>query len=190
MALLIIGWVVVGGGVGYAIGNPKGQGGAGFALGLLLGFIGWIIVMVMEPSSTEQQRRQQAQIATAVAMGTAIATSGTAGSGRPLGPPPLPPTERPCPWCAELIKPAAIICRFCGRDVPPMADSTHVPVAIATQPINTEGWFPDPLGAGPERLWNGSRWTVHVRTSEKGRYWSTDESGLQSLPPPTGPVQT
>lgn len=25
--------------------------------------------------------------------------------------------ERTCPWCAETIKAAAIICRFCGRDV-------------------------------------------------------------------------
>lgn len=27
------------------------------------------------------------------------------------------PTERTCPWCAETIKAAAVICRFCGRDV-------------------------------------------------------------------------
>ena len=35
---------------------------------------------------------------------------------------PLPstqPEERACPWCAETIKTAAVICRFCGRDVHP-----------------------------------------------------------------------
>jgi hypothetical protein len=39
---------------------------------------------------------------------------------------PLAPTssdERTCPWCAETIKAAAVICRFCGRDV-------HVPPSV------------------------------------------------------------
>jgi hypothetical protein len=30
---------------------------------------------------------------------------------------PPAPTERTCPWCAETTKAAAVICRFCGRDV-------------------------------------------------------------------------
>lgn len=32
-------------------------------------------------------------------------------------PPSAQPEERICPWCAETIKAAAVICRFCGRDV-------------------------------------------------------------------------
>jgi hypothetical protein len=30
----------------------------------------------------------------------------------------LPPRRRPCPFCAEPIQPSAVVCRFCGRDVP------------------------------------------------------------------------
>jgi len=32
---------------------------------------------------------------------------------------PAPSEERACPWCAETIKAAAVVCRFCGRDVQP-----------------------------------------------------------------------
>jgi tetratricopeptide (TPR) repeat protein len=35
---------------------------------------------------------------------------------------PAAPTEKTCPWCAETIKAAAIICRFCGRDVQIQSD--------------------------------------------------------------------
>jgi hypothetical protein len=39
---------------------------------------------------------------------------------------PLPqpePEERSCPWCAETIKAAAVICRFCGHDVRVVPDA-------------------------------------------------------------------
>jgi hypothetical protein len=28
--------------------------------------------------------------------------------------------RRSCPWCAQSIKVQAKVCRFCGRDVPPI----------------------------------------------------------------------
>jgi hypothetical protein len=34
----------------------------------------------------------------------------------------LPPRRRPCPFCAESIQPSAVVCRFCGRDVPPVIE--------------------------------------------------------------------
>jgi hypothetical protein len=34
----------------------------------------------------------------------------------------LQPRRRPCPFCAESIQPSAVVCRFCGRDVPPVIE--------------------------------------------------------------------
>ena len=87
---------MLGGGIGFAIGQSKDRAAAGFFLGLFFAFVGWIVVAVMEPSDDERQHR---------ANELARAIRGTAGA------------DRPCPYCAELIKSAATICRFCGREV-------------------------------------------------------------------------
>jgi hypothetical protein len=42
---------------------------------------------------------------------------------------------RVCPWCAESIKPAAIVCRFCGRDVQPIDLESS---AVELQPSGLE----------------------------------------------------
>ena len=39
---------LIGGGIGAAIGSNKGRGGEGFALGLVLGPVGWIIAALLD----------------------------------------------------------------------------------------------------------------------------------------------
>lgn len=87
--------------IGLAIAASKGKGGSGFLLGALLGPIGWIVAAVIEPSPAVRQRRIAEQ-----AQANAQALAHQPPAGTPL---------QPCRWCAELIQPAAVVCRFCNR---------------------------------------------------------------------------
>lgn len=87
-------WVILGGIVGGMIGERKGRGGAGIALGVLLGPIGWLIIWL---GPDYKQARD----------------------------------TKKCPFCAELIKKEATVCRYCGRDLPPVEAAT---VAAAPAP--------------------------------------------------------
>jgi hypothetical protein len=64
---------------------------------------------------------------------------------------------RPCPYCAELIQPAAVVCRFCGRDVEATAIETPTSEAGArieelerkyplfvSEGWNAMGWLREP----------------------------------------------
>jgi hypothetical protein len=144
MAVLLIIWLACAF-IGLLIGSNKGRPGAGFLLGLFLGFIGLIIIAVMSPTPEAQALRDQRVAAASQAL---------------TGP---APTTRTCPWCAEQIQLQARVCKHCGRDVQPLGG------ALAPAPPGTgEGWMPDPSGRHPDRWWDGSEWTQWVRDKPGG----------------------
>lgn len=75
-----------------------------------------------------------------------------AGTWKPRVEPtgPSTPTRR-CPWCAEEIQTAAVVCRHCGRDVPALGQSDPQ-------------WANDPYGRFEFRFWDGTTWTNQVST--------------------------
>ena len=107
----------IGGLIGYAIGNSKGRGTEGFWLGFLLGIIGWIIVAFQEPA--ESVATERAALAAVI--------QGQAADLRERD------RLRPCPWCAEPIRPEARVCRFCGRDVEPVQVDERTELAAVQQ---------------------------------------------------------
>lgn len=117
-------WLVVNGGIGAAIGTPKGRRFDGFLLGGLLGFVGWIIIAVLEPTRDERARRQHEAAQTAALAARYYQPQPGLVPSYVMAPEPGPSasSHRPCPWCAEPIRPAAVLCRFCGRDVPAVTE--------------------------------------------------------------------
>jgi hypothetical protein len=111
---------VLSGLIGMAIGGGKGRGLEGFVLGLFLGVIGWIIVTVMGPYAAVQARRDQAlaEVIASATDGSVVGPHGVLG-------PTASARLRQCPYCAELIEPEAIKCRYCGEATGPGGVGDH-----------------------------------------------------------------
>lgn len=79
------------------IARQKPNASSVFVINLFLGWtlIGWVVALAMAVSNPSQPpvvRQTAPQVPT--------------------------PTGRTCPFCAEDIKPEAIVCKHCGRDLP------------------------------------------------------------------------
>jgi len=106
----VIVWIVCGI-LGGVIGSSKGRKGLGYGLGFLLGPIGILIVAVM-PEDKAAITEQ------------AIASN----------------QERKCPFCAELIKSEAKVCKHCGRDVEPVEIPKEKPYDPREKYGNNDMW--------------------------------------------------
>ena len=100
---------VVFGLIGARIGAERGRATQGFWLGFCFGPIGWIVIGVLSPSREVQAERDSAladRLAEALRKPPPRVSQRTG--------------ERSCPFCIELIRDAAVVCRHCGRDVAPV----------------------------------------------------------------------
>ncbi len=89
---IIIFWVVIWGLLGLVIGQRRNQSPIGAILiSALFGPIGLLIVAVNTPDKKVIAKKEKAE------------------------------GLRKCPFCAEMIKSEAMVCRFCSRDVPATA---------------------------------------------------------------------
>ena len=105
----------------FATAGKKNSSGV-FVVNLFLGWtlVGWVVALAWAVSLPRADSKPE--------------TTGPSGGTVPPGVA-LPSETRPCPFCAEDIKAAAIICKHCGRDIPrsepPAADREVAPPPAA-----------------------------------------------------------
>jgi hypothetical protein len=113
---LLLSWVVFSVLVGV-VASSRGRSGVGFFfLSLLLSpLVGLIVVLVMKPAAADIERQQ-------IASGD----------------------MKKCPFCAELVRAEARVCRYCNREFASAPTAREVNGIVVDEgfPGKESGWYP------------------------------------------------
>jgi hypothetical protein len=82
---------------------------------------------------------------------------------------------RACPYCAEQIQDAAILCRFCGRSITPLSQSDRTETTAAKPRLPGQRWY-----AVDERI---KRATTRFDTKRRPSLWAKIGGALEALGP-------
>ena len=96
---------------------------------------GWVVALVWantadvepetpDPALTEPSWMRKGGGPISPGAGPGVASRSSAPSG-----------ERVCPFCAETVKSAAIVCKHCGRDLEPAAPSVSEPPSLEAEAL-------------------------------------------------------
>lgn len=154
VVLFIIGWLVCGFVAGAVWESKGGSFGAGFALGAFLGYLGLFYVAFARPEGQAD----------------GVASAPPAG------------TYKTCPRCAEEVREAAKVCRFCGYE---FAESAPAPVATSSAHEELDGVevrdvTPHALGV----LWGRDQEGALVYKPKEAGQWLRYEEGSTPFVPP------
>jgi hypothetical protein len=158
---LFVFWIVCAGGVAV-LASHRGRSAAGFFwLSILLSpLIGLILVLLMGPPARQ------------VVEARAISTG----------------DMRKCPLCAELVKAEAVLCRYCGRDLPKVESVADRATTEAAVPQQT-----DELTASRLRAYDMGAGRIHESRPGPPTAPSGDRQGgnaREGLSEPNSPGQS